>query len=56
MVTGLTVNQLRLLTDRLGGTQGAVKAVSAAVSAGFAGDMLEQVATLGTRLEEMGSS
>ncbi|TBM09020.1 phage tail tape measure protein [Hafnia paralvei] len=53
---GLTVNQLRLLTDRLGGTQGAVKAVSAAVSAGFAGDMLDQVATLGTRLEEMGAS
>lgn len=52
----MTVQYLQNLTDKLGDTDGAVKSVTAAVSAGFGGDMLEQVAGLGSRMEEIGQS
>lgn len=52
----MTVSYLKNLTASLGDSDRAVKAVTASVSAGFGGDMLEQVASLGTRMEEIGQS
>lgn len=52
----MTVSYLKNLTASLGDSDRAVKAVTGSVSAGFGGDMLEQVASLGTRMEEIGQS
>ncbi|MGJ3436288.1 phage tail tape measure protein [Serratia sp. Je.1.23.a] len=52
----MTVNDLQLLTLTLGSTQNAVKAVTSAAGAGFGGDMLTEVASLGTRMNELGMS
>lgn len=52
----MTVMYLQNLTSSLGDSDRAVKAVTASVGAGFGGDMLEQVASLGTRMEEIGQS
>lgn len=52
----MNVMYLQNLVSRLGDTAGAVKSVTAAVGAGFGGDMLDQVAGLGTRMEEVGQS
>ncbi|TKI02665.1 phage tail tape measure protein [Martelella alba] len=51
---GMTADQLRGLAVQLGDTDGAVKSVTAAVKAGFTGDMLEQVAALGAQINDMG--
>ncbi|MCH2683567.1 phage tail tape measure C-terminal domain-containing protein [Leclercia adecarboxylata] len=52
----MNVAYLQNLVSRLGDTDGAVKSVTSAVGAGFGGDMLDQVAGLGTRMEEIGQS
>lgn len=52
----MNVMYLQNLVSRLGDTAGAVKSVTAAVGAGFGGDILDQVAGLGTRMEEIGQS
>ncbi|WP_277971744.1 phage tail tape measure protein [Pantoea agglomerans] len=52
----LSVAGLRNLNNQLGGTEGAFKAVTAAASAGFSGDLLEQVAEVGSRMEALGGS
>lgn len=52
----MSVKYLQNLTSSLGDSDRAVKAVTASVSAGFGGNMLEQVASLGTRMEEIGQS
>ena len=52
----MTVNDLQLLTLTLGSTQNAVKAVTSAAGAGFGGDILTEVASLGTRMNELGMS
>lgn len=52
----MSVMYLQNLTSSLGDSDRAVKAVTASVSAGFGGNMLEQVASLGTRMEEIGQS
>ncbi|EKS7210426.1 phage tail tape measure C-terminal domain-containing protein [Enterobacter ludwigii] len=52
----MSVMYLQNLTSSLGDSDRAVKAVTASVSAGFGGNMLEQVASLGTRMEEVGQS
>lgn len=52
----MSVMYLQNLTSSLGDSDRAVKAVAASVSAGFGGNMLEQVASLGTRIEEIGQS
>ncbi|ENJ4020616.1 phage tail tape measure protein [Enterobacter hormaechei] len=52
----MSVMYLQNLTSSLGDSDRAVKAVTASLSAGFGGNMLEQVASLGTRMEEIGQS
>ncbi|WP_226020175.1 phage tail tape measure protein [Serratia symbiotica] len=52
----MTVNDLQLLTLSLGNTQNAVKAVTGAAGAGFGGNLLTEVAALGTRMNELGQS
>lgn len=52
----MTTQYLANLTGRLGDTDKAVKAVTESVAAGFGGDMLERVAGLGARMEEVGQS
>ncbi|MCT4773712.1 phage tail length tape measure family protein [Klebsiella aerogenes] len=52
----MSVMYLQNLTSSLGDSDRAVKAVTASVSAGFGGNMLEQIASLGTRMEEIGQS
>lgn len=52
----MTTQYLANLTGRLGDTDRAVKSVTSAVAAGFGGDMLDRVAALGTRMEEVGQS
>ncbi|WP_426771016.1 hypothetical protein [Enterobacter cloacae complex sp. 379K3] len=53
----MSVMYLQNLTSSLGDSDRAVKAVTACpLSAGFGGNMLEQVASLGTRMEEIGQS
>lgn len=52
----ITVKDIQSLVYSLGNTEGAVKSVTAAVSAGFGGNMLEQVSSLGSRMEEVGQS
>lgn len=52
----MNVAYLQNLVSRLGDTDGAVKSVTSAVGAGFGGDMLDKVAGLGTRMEEIGQS
>lgn len=52
----MSVMYLQNLTSSLGDSDRAIKAVTASVSAGFGGNMLEQVASLGTRMEEIGQS
>lgn len=54
--TVMTTQYLQNLTSTLGNTDGAVKAVTSSVSAGFGGDMLERVAGLGARMEELGQN
>lgn len=53
---GMTANDLRTLATRLGGTEGAVKAVTAAASAGFTGDLLSEVSSLAQQIEDVGGS
>lgn len=52
----MTVNDLRMLTMTLGGTENAVKAVTSAAGAGFGGNMLSEIAETGTRMNELGMS
>lgn len=52
----MNVAYLQNLVTRLGDTDGAVKSVTSAVGAGFGGDMLDKVAGLGMRMEEVGQS
>ncbi|WP_048796890.1 MULTISPECIES: phage tail tape measure protein [Serratia] len=52
----MTVNDLRMLTMTLGGTENAVKAVTSAAGAGFGGNMLSDIAETGTRMNELGMS
>ncbi|QMR77756.1 phage tail tape measure C-terminal domain-containing protein [Enterobacter sp. RHBSTW-00175] len=52
----MSVMYLQNLTSSLGDSDRAVKAVTASVSVGFGGTMLEQVASLGTRMEDIGQS
>lgn len=54
--TVMNAQYLRSLSSSLGDTDSAIKSVTSAVSAGFGGDMLIQVADLGTRMEEVGQS
>lgn len=54
--TVMNAQYLRSLASSLGDTDSAIKSVTSAVSAGFGGDMLIQVADLGTRMEEVGQS
>ncbi|ECT1023559.1 phage tail tape measure protein [Salmonella enterica] len=53
---GLTLSRLKRLNNKLGDTEGSLKAVTAAAKAGFTGDMLDQVATLASQMEEMGGN
>ncbi len=53
---GMTANDLRTLATRLGGTESAVKAVTAAASAGFTGDLLSEVSSLAQQIEDVGGS
>ncbi|OFS12409.1 phage tail tape measure protein [Hafnia sp. HMSC23F03] len=53
---GMTANDLRILSTRLGGTESAVKAVTAAASAGFTGDLLSEVSSLAQQIEDVGGS
>ncbi|MDU7483930.1 MAG: phage tail tape measure protein [Hafnia alvei] len=53
---GMTANDLRTLAARLGGTESAVKAVTAAASAGFTGDLLSEVSSLAQQIEDVGGS
>lgn len=53
---GLTLSRLKRLNNELGDTEGSLKAVTAAAKAGFTGDMLDQVSTLASQLEEMGGN
>lgn len=53
---GMTANDLRTLSTRLGGTESAVKAVTAAASAGFTGDLLSEVSSLAQQIEDVGGS
>lgn len=52
----MTTMYLQNLTGRLGDTDKAVKAVTSSVSAGFGGNMLEEVASLAVRMEDVGQS
>ncbi|HBY9809074.1 TPA: phage tail tape measure protein [Klebsiella aerogenes] len=52
----MSVQYLQSLQSQLGDTDGAVKAITASVSAGFGGEMLDRVAGLGARMEELGQS
>ncbi|EEB5699305.1 phage tail tape measure protein [Salmonella enterica] len=56
--TGITLSLSRLhaLNLSLGDTDESMKAVTAAVSGGFSGDMLEKVTAVGSRLEALGGS
>ncbi|NYA15763.1 phage tail tape measure protein [Serratia fonticola] len=47
---------LQRLTDKLGGTEHALKSVTNAASAGFYGSLLEEIASIGARMEEAGGS
>ncbi|HHR6043632.1 TPA: phage tail tape measure protein [Providencia alcalifaciens] len=51
-----TAYDLRNLANELGGTAEAYKSVTAAVSAGFSGDLLHQVSELGVQMEKSGGS
>lgn len=51
-----TAADLERLTNKLGGTENALKAVTNAASAGFYGSLLEEIASIGTRMEEAGGS
>lgn len=53
---GLSLSRLKRLNNELGDTEGSLKAVTAAAKAGFTGDMLDQVSTLASQLEEMGGN
>lgn len=53
---GMTANDLRTLATRLGGTESAVKAVTAAASAGFTGDLFSEVSSLAQQIEDVGGS
>ncbi|QBJ33963.1 phage tail tape measure protein [Hafnia alvei] len=53
---GMTANDLRILSTRLGGTESAIKAVTAAASAGFTGDLLSEVSSLAQQIEDVGGS
>ncbi|MCS5939008.1 hypothetical protein LNO10_21295 [Klebsiella variicola subsp. variicola] len=52
----MSVQYLQSLQSQLGDTDGAVKAIAASVNAGFGGEMLDRVAGLGARMEELGQS
>ncbi|MBA5234751.1 phage tail tape measure protein [Pectobacterium aroidearum] len=54
--TTVNVAQLRQLTSQLGGTENAYKSVTAAVAAGFSGNMLTQVSELSNKVAEAGGS
>lgn len=51
-----TAYDLRNLANELGGTAAAYKSVTAAASAGFSGDLLHQIAEVGTQLEKSGGN
>nr|ELR5114330.1 phage tail tape measure protein [Providencia stuartii] len=51
-----TAYDLRNLANELGGTAEAYKSVTAAASAGFSGDLLQQVSELGVQMEKSGGS
>ncbi|EKT55512.1 phage tail length tape measure family protein [Providencia sneebia] len=51
-----TAYDLRNLANELGGTAEAYKSVAAAASAGFSGDLLQQVSELGIQMEKSGGS
>ncbi|EJD6670205.1 phage tail tape measure protein [Providencia rettgeri] len=51
-----TAYDLRNLANELGGTAEAYKSVTAAASAGFSGDLLQQVSELGIQMEKSGGS
>lgn len=51
-----TAYDLRNLANELGGTAEAYKSVTAAASAGFSGDLLHQIAEVGTQLEKSGGN
>ncbi|OWF79249.1 phage tail tape measure protein [Yersinia kristensenii] len=52
----VTAKDLRALSLELGNTANSVKAVTGAASAGFGGDLLERVSSIGTRMNELGMS
>lgn len=54
--SALSVSDLRNLNNQLGDTEGSLKAVTDAASAGFSGEMLKQVAEVGSRMEALGGS
>ncbi|ROR60353.1 UNVERIFIED_ORG: lambda family phage tail tape measure protein [Providencia alcalifaciens] len=51
-----TAYDLRNLANELGGTAEAYKSVTAAASAGFSGDLLQQVSELGVQMEKSGGN
>lgn len=52
----LNLSRLNRLNNELGDTEGSLKAVTAAVKAGFSGHMLDTVSALGSQLEEVGGN
>ncbi|WP_392439399.1 phage tail tape measure protein [Edwardsiella piscicida] len=56
MQSVMTVSDLRRLATQLGGTESAMKGVQAAVSAGFSGGALTEVADLARQIDEAGGS
>lgn len=56
LYTVTTAADLERLTNKLGGTETALKSVTNAASAGFYGSLLEEIASIGNRMEEAGGS
>ncbi|EKC4132771.1 phage tail tape measure protein [Salmonella enterica subsp. enterica] len=52
----LSLARLKQLNNGLGDTEGSMKAVTAAVKAGFTGDMLDRVSSLASQMEALGGS
>ncbi|HBK9561819.1 TPA: phage tail length tape measure family protein [Escherichia coli] len=52
----LSLTRIRALNKSLGDTDGSMKAVTAAVKAGFSGEMLDRVSSLGSQLESLGGN
>lgn len=55
-LTVMNTQYLRSMSFALGDTDKSIKAITSAVSAGFGGDLLEQVSALSVRMDEVGLS